>query len=63
MLHRMALAGAAMTLNLPRKKPKPRRYRSPLGPPYPTTRQQRRAMMRASKAALARLATGDTNVR
>jgi len=51
MLHRMALAGAAMTLNMPRKKPKPRRYRSPLGPPYPTTRQQRRAMMRASKAA------------
>ncbi len=59
MLHRLALAGAAMTLNMPRKKPKPRRYRAALGPPYPTTRQQRRAMMRASKAALARLASSE----
>ena len=59
-MHRMPLLGAlALTLDLPRKKPKPRRYRSPLGPPYPTTRQQRRAMMRASKAALARLACSE----
>ena len=33
-----------------------RRYREPLGPPYPETRQQRRAMMRARDKALAAIA-------
>jgi len=42
--------------NLPRKKPSLRRYSTFCGPPYPTSRQHRRAMQRASSAALARIA-------
>ena len=41
---------------LPRKKPRPRSYSKPCGPPYPETRQQRRAMMREREKALSAIA-------
>lgn len=46
---------AVMARGMPRKKPSPRRYSSFCGPPYPNTRQQRRALERKSTSALASL--------
>ena len=46
-----AMSGAGTKVKRPM-----RRYREPLGPPYPETRQQRRAMMREREKALAGIA-------
>lgn len=45
-----AMSGSGREHKRPRRK-----YGKPLGPPYPATRQQRRAMERASKAAMLHL--------
>ena len=62
-MHRMPLLGAlALTVAAAQtwpKEKKARRAKHPLGPPHPKSRQQRRAMERASYAALARLTHTD----
>ena len=58
------ILGVALALTVRMAKANPRqkavkRYSQPLGPPYPTTRQQRRQMERQSRAALASM--GETH--
>ena len=50
------LMALAATANMPRKKPRLRRYARSCGPPYPETRQQRRAMMREREKVLSAIA-------
>jgi hypothetical protein len=53
-----AICGLAMAMahsgDAP-KRDRTCRYRTPAGPPHPTSRQQRRALFRQASAALARL--------
>lgn len=41
----------AAAQSMPRKKPTPRVYSEPLGPPWPISRQKRRSMMREAAKA------------
>ena len=62
-MHRIQLLGAlALSVGTAKALPKQKtvkRYSQPVGPPYPTTRQQRRQMERKSRAALASMGEGN----